>query len=168
MRFSLTIQSLFFIAISMFAVTSVSAQVPGEPHASELAMIRPLVKRDLHPQLRIALETMAAAFESRWEDVIRHIGALIDSGFSDPEGLFHWAGGLAMAGDQDGALEVLERTVESGFYPASAFVSYPNLDPLRSNPDFRHIVRRAEERHREAVEAFRAADGPHLLGLPNR
>ena len=32
---------------------------------------------------------------------------------------------------------------------------------------FRHIVRRAEERHREAVDAFRAADGPQLLGLPN-
>jgi serine/threonine protein kinase len=132
-----------------------------------LALIRPLVKQDLHPQLRIALETMIAAFETRWEDVIRHIHALIDSGFSDPEGFFHWAGALAMAGDQDGALEMLERTVESGFYPASAFVSYPNLDPLRANPDFRHIVRRAEERQREALEAFRAADGPHLLGLPN-
>ena len=43
MRFSLTIQSLFFIAISMFAVTSGSAQVPGDPHASELAMVRPLI-----------------------------------------------------------------------------------------------------------------------------
>ena len=130
-------------------------------------MIRPLVEQDLHPQLRIALETMIAAFESRWDDVIRHIRALIDSGFFDPEGFFHWAGALAMAGDQDGALEMLERTVESGFYPASAFVNYPNLDPLRANPDFRHIVRRAEERQREALEAFRAADGPQLLGLPN-
>jgi hypothetical protein len=44
---------------------------------------------------------------------------------------------------------------------------YPNLDPLRATPDFRHIVRRAEERQREALDAFRAADGPHLLGLPS-
>jgi len=33
--------------------------------------------------------------------------------------------------------------------------------------DFRHIVRRAEERQREALDAFRAADGPQLLGLPS-
>ena len=110
---------------------------------------------------------MAAAFESRWDEVIRHTRRLADSNFTDPEGQFHWAGALAMAGERDGALELLERSIERGFYPASALVSYPNLDPLRATSDFRHIVRRAEERRREALEAFRAADGPQLLGLPN-
>jgi serine/threonine-protein kinase len=133
-----------------------------------LAMIRPLVKQDLHPQLRTALEMMIAAFEARWENVITYTRSLIDSGFVDPEGFFHWAGALAVAGDKEGALQLLERAVELGFYPASALVSFPNLDPLRTLPDFRHIVRRAEERQREALEAFRAADGPQLLGLPNR
>ena len=131
-----------------------------------LAMIRPFAQRDLHPQLRTALDIMISAFESRWEDVIANIRRLVDSNFTDPEGFFHWAGALAVAGDRDGALEMLERTVEAGFYPASAFISFPNLDPLRSASDFRHIVRRAEERHREALDAFRAADGPQLLGLP--
>jgi len=130
-------------------------------------MIRPYLERKLHPQLRTALNIMHAAFESRWEDVIAHIGTLVNSGFTDPEGFFHWAGALAVAGDRDGALEMLERTVEAGFYPASAFITFPNLDPLRTASDFRHIVRRAEERHREAVEAFRAAEGPQLLGLPS-
>ena len=132
-----------------------------------LAMVRPLVGRDLHRQLRKAIDIMIAAFESRWEDVIRHVQTVLESGFSDPEGFFHWAGALAMAGDRDGALELLERSVEAGFYPASALVSYPNLDPLRAMPDFRHIVWRAEERQREALDAFRAADGPRLLGLPS-
>jgi serine/threonine-protein kinase len=132
-----------------------------------LAMIRPYLNRNLHPQLRIALNIMHAAFESRWEDVIAQIGTLVSAGFNDPEGYFHWAGALAMAGDRDGALDLLERSVEAGFYPVSAFVTFPNLDPLRTTADFRHIVRRAEERHREAVDAFRAADGPQLLGLPN-
>jgi len=91
----------------------------------------------------------------------------MDSGLSDPEGFFHWGGALALAGERDGALEMLERAVESGFYPASAFVSYPNLDSLRGTSDFRHIVGRAEERQREALEAFRETDGPQLLGLPN-
>ncbi len=133
-----------------------------------VATIRPfLEKPGLHPQLRTAFETMTAAFESRWDEVLRFTRVLSESPFTDPEGFFHWAGALAMAGDRDGALELLERSIEVGFYPASALASYPNLDPLRATPDFRHIVRRAEERHREALEAFRAADGPQLLGLPN-
>ena len=132
-----------------------------------LAMIRPLASRALHPKLRTAFDIMIAAFESRWDDAVHHVRSLVDSGSADPEGFFHWAGVLALAGDRDGALEMLERTVEAGFYPASALVSYPNLDPLRTTADFRHIVRRAEERQREALDAFRAADGPQLLGLPN-
>ena len=126
-----------------------------------------LDKPGLHPQLKTAFETMTGAFESRWEEVLRYTRILAESPFTDPEGFFHWAGALAMAGDRDGALELLERSIEAGFYPASALASYPNLDPLRATPDFRHIVRRAEERHREALGAFRAADGPQLLGLPN-
>ena len=133
-----------------------------------LAMLRPFMEqRDLQPQLRTALDVMIAAFESRWDEVIRFTRILSESGFTDPEGFFHWAGALALGEERDGALELLERSIEAGFYPASAFVSYPNLDPLRSIADFRHIVRRAEERQREALEAFRAAEGPQLLGLPN-
>jgi serine/threonine protein kinase/tetratricopeptide (TPR) repeat protein len=131
-----------------------------------LEILRGVADRDLHPQLRVAIDIMIGAFESRWEDVIGHIRALSGSGFADPEGFFHWAGALALAGDREGALEMLERTVEAGFYPASALATYPNLDPLRSMSDFHHIVRRAEERQRDAREAFRAADGPRLLGLP--
>ena len=59
-----------------------------------LAMIRPFAQRDLHPQLRTALDIMIAAFESRWEDVIANIRRLVDANFHDPEGFFHWAGAL--------------------------------------------------------------------------
>jgi serine/threonine-protein kinase len=132
-----------------------------------LTMLRPFVQRNLHPQLRLAIAILIEVFESRWENVLVMIRKLIDSGFSDPEGFFHWAGAMALAGEHDGALEMLERSIEAGFYPVSALASYPNLDPLRATPDFRHIVRRAEERHRQALDAFRAAGGPQLLGLPS-
>jgi serine/threonine protein kinase len=132
-----------------------------------LGLVRPLLQKDLHPQLKLALTVMAAAFESKADETIEGIRRLNHSGFSDPEGLFHWAGALAMAGDREGGLEMLKRTVEGGFYPASAFVTFPNLDSLRAMPDFRHIVRRAEERQRAALEAFRSAGGPQLLGLSN-
>ena len=52
-------------------------------------------------------------------------------------------------------------------HPASALVRDPRFDRIRATADFRDIVRRAEERQREAFEAFRAADGPRLLGLPS-
>jgi serine/threonine protein kinase/tetratricopeptide (TPR) repeat protein len=132
-----------------------------------LVILRRLIQRDLHSQLRLALEVMIAAFESQWDVLIQHVRTLLTSGFRDPEGLFHWAGALAMGGDREGALDTLEQAIEGGFYPAAALVSYPNLDPLRGLADFRHILRRAEERQREALDAFRAADGPQLLGLPN-
>jgi serine/threonine protein kinase len=132
-----------------------------------LALVRPLATKDLHPLLRTAINIMTAAFEAKWDDVISNVRTLLDAGFFDPEGYFHWAGALAMAGDREGALDLLERSVEGGFYPASAIVSYPNLDPIRTTSDFRHVVQRAEERYREAVDAFREADGPQLLGLPN-
>jgi serine/threonine protein kinase/tetratricopeptide (TPR) repeat protein len=131
-----------------------------------VASIRPALDQpDLHPKLRTALDLMVAAFESRWDAVIHLVRVLNESGFTDPEGCFHWAGGLALAGDRDGALGLLEQSIERGFYPASALASYPNLDPLRGTSDFRHLVRRAEERRHEALEAFRAAGGPQLLGL---
>ena len=53
-----------------------------------------------------------------------------------------------------------------GFHPASALVRDPRFDPVRATADFSQIVRRADELQREALEAFRAADGPRLLGLP--
>jgi len=132
-----------------------------------LDKLRPFMTRSLHPQRRTAIGILIATLESRWDDAVQLIRDLLDSGFSDPEAFFQWAGALAMADDQDGALAMLERAIEGGFYPVSAFATYPNLDPLRATPDFRHIVRRAEERQREALDAFRDAGGSQLLGLPN-
>ncbi len=130
-----------------------------------LAMLHPFMQRNLHPQLHLAIGILIEVFEGKWENVVVLIRKLLDSGFFDPEGFFHWAGAMAMAGERDGALELLERSVEAGFYPVSALASYPNLDPLRATSDFRHIVRRAEERRSEALESFRAAGGPQLLGV---
>ena len=80
---------------------------------------------------------------------------------------YHWAGALAQAGDHDGALRLLERSIAGGFHPASALVRDPRFDPVRGMSDFSQIVRRADELQREALETFRAADGPRLLGLPH-
>jgi eukaryotic-like serine/threonine-protein kinase len=131
-----------------------------------IELLRAGIARGLHVQLHNVIDSMIESLEGRHEDLIRHIHQLVGSGYGDPEAFYHWAGALAQAGDHDGALGLLERSINGGFYPASALVRDPRFDPVRSTSDFIQLVRRAEERQREALEAFRAADGPRLLGLP--
>jgi len=128
-----------------------------------------LMRRHLdgsQPQLQILLETMVASLEGRHDDVIRLTHELIDTGLSDAEVFYHWSGSLAEAADQDGALNLLERAISGGFHPASALMRDRRFDKLRATSDFRQLVRRADDLQREALESFRAADGPRLLGLP--
>ena len=57
-------------------------------------------------------------------------------------------------------------SLDAGYYPAWTLVNDPRFDPVRGSTDFRTLARRAEELQKRAVESFRAADGPRLLGLP--
>ncbi len=129
-------------------------------------LLRAALARGLPATLHAVLATMLAFLEGDHDEVIRNVHRTVDSGFGDPEAFFHWAGALALAGDHDGALGLLERSINAGYYPVSSIASDARLDPLRGAADFRSLVRRADELHREALETFRAADGPRLLGLP--
>ena len=130
-----------------------------------LGLLRASVSEGLHPQLENLVKGMIAAFEGRHDEVIHHTRLVMDAGFTDPEVFFHWAGALALAGDFDGALGLLERAIAGGFHPASAFERDPRFAPLRTTGDFRNAVRRAEQLQREARAMFEAADGPRLLGM---
>ena len=132
-----------------------------------LELLRAAAARGLHPQLDYLVNGMIAAFEGRQDDVLGHTHRVIGSGFADHEVFFHWAGVLAEAGDPDGALGLLERAIDGGFHPVSTLVRDTRFATLRSMPDFRHLVARAEELHGEALAMFQAADGPRLLGLLN-
>ena len=134
--------------------------------AEAVALLRKHVTRGSQPQLDHLLEAMLASLESRHEDVIRETHALLDSGFGDHEVFYHWSAALAQAGDVDGSLNLLERAISGGFHPASALARDRRFDPLRGMSDFRQLVRHADDLQRAALEAFRQADGPRLLGLP--
>jgi serine/threonine protein kinase len=131
-----------------------------------LDLLRTAAARGVHPQLHYLMEGMIALFEKRYDDVIVHTRRVIESGFADAEVFYHWAGALALAGDQDGALSLLERSIDGGFHPASSMARDWRFDPLRGAPDFNQIFRRAEELQRQALETFRGSGGPRLLGLP--
>jgi len=135
--------------------------------AEGIELLRASLERGLHPQLANLGKGMIAALEGRHDEVIRHTNEVLDSGLGDQEVFYHWSGALAQAGDHDGALRLLERSIAGGFHPASALVLDPRFDPVRGMSDFGQLVRRADELQRKALETFRAANGPRLLGLPH-
>ena len=67
------------------------------------------------------------------------------SGFHDPEGLFFCLRSASYVGEQELALEMLERVVDAGFHCPTPIVRDPWLDPLRTEPAFVRALRRAEE-----------------------
>jgi serine/threonine-protein kinase len=116
--------------------------------------------------LRVVLDGLAAGLEGREEEGRQAIGGLLAyPAFSDPEGLYYWAHALASLRDTEGALNLLERAVHSGFHCARAFETTPQLDPLRMLPRFGGIVARARAAQAIAARAFADADGYRLLGL---
>ena len=55
--------------------------------------------------------------------------------------------------------------VDSGYSVTHPLIHDPWLAPLRDDPRFPDIVRRAEARRNEALAVFRAEGGERLLGL---
>lgn len=147
-------------------IAKIMALVLGSRRKEGLELLRTAVARGLPPALHGLLEGLLAFIEGDHAKLVASIHLMLDSSFGDPEAFYHWAGALAQAGDDDGALGLLERCINAGYCPAPALVTDPRFDPVRGLADFRSLARRAEELHKEALESFRAADGPRLLGLP--
>jgi serine/threonine-protein kinase len=99
------------------------------------------------------------------ERSLEEIERLLDSGFRDGEGLFYIVRSYARLNESDRALDVLERAIGYGFFCYPAFARDSWLDPLRGEPRFVELLRRAEARHRAAVRLFDELGGPRLLGL---
>jgi TolB-like protein len=81
-----------------------------------------------------------------------------------PEELFQLSRHLAHLSAHDRAIAVLGRSVDEGFFCYPALVRDPWLHSLRSEPAFQAILRRALDRHAQAVCAFVSAGGERILG----
>jgi eukaryotic-like serine/threonine-protein kinase len=147
-------------------IAKILALVFSDRRSEAIDLLNAALSTELPSAMRALLDGLLAFASGGADQWIATIHQMADSGVVDPEALYHWSASLAHAGDHDGALSMLEQCIDAGYYPASTLVTDVRFDPLRGSADFRSLVRRADELHRQALESFRAADGPRLLGLP--
>ncbi len=83
----------------------------------------------------------------------------------DPEVFFILGCWMAHLGEPAQALSYLEQSVGGGFYAAETLANERLFEPLRREPAFSELLRRAEAGRDTARQAFHEAGGETLLGL---
>jgi non-specific serine/threonine protein kinase len=110
------------------------------------------------------------AYLHAWID--RRVSDMIASGESlsslrimnDPEALFQIGSLLCDVGEFERGLDYIERAVNKGYYVAPTLEVRSQFDQVRQQPAFQAILTTAQEGRRQALSAFRDADGERLLG----
>jgi tetratricopeptide (TPR) repeat protein len=110
------------------------------------------------------LRAQLKAFEGDRAACAESLRKILESGFHDAEGLYFCLRNAAFVGAGQLALEMLTRVVDLGFHCPTPLVRDPWLDSIRTAPEFMRALRRAEEEHSAAKQAFVSAGGERLLG----
>jgi serine/threonine protein kinase/tetratricopeptide (TPR) repeat protein len=122
---------------------------------------------ELLPRMSGPIRASAAAYRASLTGdraaVVAACDEMRQSGFRDPEGIYFVARALAHVGAGAEALDTLEYVIDGGFFCFPVFVRDAWLDSLRSESRFRELMRRAEQKHRDAEVAFIQAGGAKLL-----
>jgi serine/threonine protein kinase len=117
------------------------------------------------PRMVVLMTTgMRDALEGKRAEALAAIREFTSRPF-DPEGVFFMARILVQLGEHVGALDLMERVVEEGFYCPQILLRDPWLDPIRGERRFNRIVARARERSQEAEAEFHRLGGDQLLSL---
>ncbi|HTM47993.1 MAG TPA: winged helix-turn-helix domain-containing protein [Bryobacteraceae bacterium] len=136
----------------------------GKDAAAALRVLEDKIKtrmRDFIMAARTLIEGDAA-------DSISAVRRVVDSAFSDPEGLLYLTRHLAHLNQVDAALELFERVVAGGIFCYPAMLVDPWLDPIRERPEFVTLLERAQQQHRVAAGEFARLDGNRILGISTR
>lgn len=136
----------------------------GSEAATALRTLEEKIKtrmRDFMMSARTMIEGDAAGSASA-------IGRIVQSAFSDPEGLWYLTRHLAHLNEADAALELFERVVGDGIFCYPAMFGDPWLDPVRERPEFVRLLERAEQQHQIAAREFTRLEGNRILGISTR
>jgi tetratricopeptide (TPR) repeat protein len=110
------------------------------------------------------LASLRALLEGKREESLQASKEILKGNFRDPEGLFYQARQVAYLEEKAIALEMLTRAIDRGFFCYPAMLRDPWLDSLRGLKEFTGLLRRAQELHREAAQAFLTLGGDAVLG----
>src|SRR5262245_4724679 len=131
-------------------------------HQEAIEGYRELETRALPGLIRELIKASRLVLEGKKEEGRRVAEGFMTRHF-DPEGLYFTARVLAKIDEIDAALDQLDRVVDGGFFCPTAMLRDPWLDSIRGKGRFNDIVRRAEDRSRDAEAEFRRLGGERLL-----
>lgn len=125
--------------------------------------------REVEPKIPTRLLDFILAARTLLEghpgESIAAVKRVMSSDFRDPEGLFYLSRHLARLNETGAALDLFERVVAGGFFCFPAMARDPWLDSLRKKPAFTRLLRRAQDQHQAAQEAFKRSGGDKVLGV---
>jgi len=142
-------------------IVAISLAELGRSH-EVLPVLRDLEQK-LPGRLRDFVVVARTLLDGHEAESVAAVGRIVDSDFRDPEGLFYLSRHLARLNEANLALDLLGRVVASGYFCFPTMAHDPWLEPLRRNPAFTQLLRRAEALHREAVVAFERLGGPNVF-----
>ena len=129
-----------------------------------IASFREMESRPLPGTIRDMMRACRLVMEGNREESFKIAQTFFYKHF-DPEGLYFTARVLARLDEPIASLDLLDRIVGQGFYCASILMRDPWMDSIRGRSRFAEVVRRADERTREAHDEFIRLDGHRLLAL---
>jgi serine/threonine protein kinase/Tfp pilus assembly protein PilF len=129
-----------------------------------IASFREMESRPLPGTIRDMMRACRLVMEGNREESFKIAQTFFYKHF-DPEGLYFTARVLARLDEPIASLDLLDRIVGQGFYCSSILMRDPWMDSIRGRSRFAEVVRRADERTREAHDEFIRLDGHRLLAL---
>jgi hypothetical protein len=116
-----------------------------------------------HPTQAAYIELVRASLLKRHAAFQSLIDRIFRSPFRDPEGFVYVAIAAMWMKQPAVALTSLARAVDQGFACFPHLDREPAFQPLKGEAEFARLLAETERRHREAVDAFAAADGLAIL-----
>jgi serine/threonine protein kinase/tetratricopeptide (TPR) repeat protein len=133
--------------------------------AEAVSLLQEIDKQTLPKLYRLYVRGTLRIFEGIRAEAIQSFQSLLaGTSMRDPCGWYYAARSLAYVGQQDAALDCLQRSVSGGFFCFPWLTRDPWIDSVRHRPEFRGLLADAEGRHRRAADAFLRAGGDRLLG----
>ena len=115
------------------------------------------------PLMPAGMQSLLAYLEKDRDRGIAVLRASRSDRRPDPEMYFYLARQAAKFNEPELASQLLQQSVEAGFWSTSAFLRDPWLESIRSTSEFNRIFHFAKQREEESRTAFLAAGGERIL-----